>query len=207
MLGVISLETPQRKWASSRLEGRNSWIFSSCGRCSPLTTGTSGTRSGGLRKAQSPCELLGGLLGFLSRRCWGLRPCVESVPEPEESSPVLTWILGNFWSLPRGVSPRLEWGHQSALSSRAVVAVSCFPSIHQVICGFPSRLSHEAFPRGFPTGLSHVPPWCVSILGLKVEAVQGKQVSLEWTETSGGLWEWWHDPGVPLAFPVESASS
>ena len=73
------------------------------------------------------------------------------------------------------------------------------------ICGFPSRLSHEAFPRGFPTGLSHIRG--VSILGLKVEAVQGKQVSLEWTETSGGPWEWWHDPGVPLAFPVESASS
>ena len=32
--------------------------------------------------------------------------------------------------------------------------------------------------------LSHVPPWCELILGLKVEAVQGKQVSLEWTETS-----------------------
>ena len=46
-----------------------------------------------------------------------------------------------------------------------------------------------AFPKGFPTGLSHVPPWCELILGLKVEAVQGKQVSLEWTETSGGLWE------------------
>ena len=44
-----------------------------------------------------------------------------------------------------------------------------------------------AFPRGFPTGLSHVPTWCESMLGLKVEAVQGKQVSLEWTETSGGL--------------------
>ena len=52
-----------------------------------------------------------------------------------------------------------------------------------------------------------MPPWCESILGLKFEAVQGKQVSLEWTETSGGLWEWWHDPGVPLAFPVESTSS
>ena len=77
----------------------------------------------------------------------------------------------------------------------------------QGISGFPSRLSPEAFPRGFPTGLSHVPPLCESILGLKVEAVQGKQVSLEWTETSGGLSEWWHDPGVPLAFPVESASS
>ena len=56
MLDVISLETPQRKWASSRLEGRTSWIFSSCGSCSRLTTGTSGTRSGGLRKYQSPCE-------------------------------------------------------------------------------------------------------------------------------------------------------
>ena len=116
---------------------------------------------------------------------------------------MLTWILGYFWSLPRGVSPRLEWGHARALSSRAVAAVSRFPlrgSRHL-------WLSHEAFPRGFPTILSHVPPWCESILGLKVEAVQGKQVSLEWTEISGGLWEWWHDPGVPLAFPVESASS
>ena len=46
-----------------------------------------------------------------------------------------------------------------------------------------------AFPRGVPTGLSHMPPCCESILGLKVKAVQGKQVSLEWTETAGGLWE------------------
>ena len=35
-----------------------------------------------------------------------------------------------------------------------------------------------------------------------MEAVQGKQFSLEWTETSGGLWELWHNPGVPLAFLV-----
>ena len=40
---------------------------SSCGRCSRLTTGPSGTRSGGLRKGQSPCEFLGGLSEFLSR--------------------------------------------------------------------------------------------------------------------------------------------
>ena len=64
-----------------------------------------------------------------------------------------------------------------------------------------------AFPRGFPTGLSHMPPWCESILALKVEALQGKQISLEWTETSGALWEWCHDPGVPLAFTAESAFS
>ena len=54
-LVVISLDTPQQKWASSRLEGRTSWIFSSCSRCSRVTTGTSGTRSAGLRKGQSPC--------------------------------------------------------------------------------------------------------------------------------------------------------
>ena len=148
---MISLQTPQRKWASSRLEGRTSWIFSSCGRCSRLTTGTSGTRSGDLRKGQSPCALLGGLSGFLSRRCRGLRPCVVSVPEPEDSSPVLTWILGYFWSLPRGVCPHLEWGHARALSSRAVAAVSRFPSQGSR----DLRLSLEAFPRGFPTRLSH----------------------------------------------------
>ena len=85
--------------------------------------GTSGTRSGGIRKGQFPSELLGGLSGFLSLRCRGLRPCVPSVPEPEDSSPELTWILGNFWSFPRGVSPRLEWGHARALSFRAVAAV------------------------------------------------------------------------------------
>ena len=151
MLDVISLKKAQRKWASSRLEGRTSWIFSSCGRCSRLTTGTSATRSGSLRKGQSPCELLGGLSGFLSRRYRGLRSCVELVPEPEESSPVLTWILAYFWSLPRGVSRRLEWGHARALYTRAVAAVSRFPSRG-------SRdlwLSLKAFPRGFPKRLSH----------------------------------------------------
>ena len=106
-------------------------------------------RTGGLRKGQSPCEFLGGLSGFLSRRCRGLRPCVESVPEPEVSSPVLTWILGYFWSLPRGVSPGLEWGHARALSSRAVALVAPFPSSG-------SRdlwLFHESFPQGCP--MSH----------------------------------------------------
>ena len=121
-----------------------------------------------------PSELVGGISGFLCCRCRGLGPCVESVPEPEDSSPVLTWILGYFWSLPRGVSPCLELGHARAISSQAVAAVSRFPR-------FPSRgsrdlwLSLEACPGGFPTGLSHLPPWCESILGLKVEAVQGNR--------------------------------
>ena len=115
--------------------------------------------------------------------------------------------LGVLLESPQGSHSCLEWGPSRALSSRAVAAGSRFPSRGSTDLWLPSRLSDEAFPRGFPTGLSHVPPLCETILGLKVEAVQGKQVSLEWTETSGGLWEWWHDPGVPLAIPVERASS
>ena len=111
--------------------------------------------------------------------------------------------LGVLLESPQGSQSSFRVGAGSELSSRAVAAVSRFHSRG-------SRdlwLSIESFPRGFPTGLSQVPPWCESILGLKVKTVQGEQVSLEWTETSGGLLEWWHDPGVPLAFPVESTSS
>ena len=122
--------------------------------------GASETRSGGLRKGQSPCEFLGGPPVFLTRRCRGIRPCAESVLEPEDSSPVPTWILGYFWSLPRRVSPRLEWGHARAITSRAIAAVSRFPShgsrglwlsLEAFPRGFPTRLSHEAFPQGCPT--------------------------------------------------------
>ena len=148
---MISLETPQRKWASSRLEGRTSWIFSSFGRCSVLTTGTSGTRSGGLRKGQFPCELLGGLSGFHSRRCRGLRRYVESVPEPEDSSPVPTWFLEALLESPQG-----------SQSSSRVGACTCafLPSCSSsVTFPFPwikeSVAFLEAFPRGFPTRLSH----------------------------------------------------
>ena len=98
-----------------------------------------------------PMRVAWGPSGFLSCRSWGIRPCVESVPDPEDCSPVPTWILGYFWCHPRGVSPRLEWGPACGLSSRDVAAVSLFPSRG-------SRelwLSLEAFPRGFPTRLSH----------------------------------------------------
>ena len=125
----------------------------------------------------------------------------------EYSSPVLAWILGDFWILPRGVSPRLEWGHARVLSSRAVAAVS----------GFPSRASRdlclflESFPRSFPTRLSHRSVTRATVVSvyprLESRGSEGKTDFPEWTEISGGLWEWWHNPGVPLAFPVESAYS
>ena len=94
-------------------------------------------------------------MGFLSRRCRGQRPCGESVPEPEDSSPVLTWILGYFWSLLRGVTLRLELWHARGLSSRAVAAGSYFCRVDKGSVafprGFPKRHFHEAFPQGCPT--------------------------------------------------------
>ena len=79
---------------------------------------------------------------------------------------------------------------------------SCSSSVR-----FPGELTqgYVVVPQG-ATGLSHVPQWCESIFWVTVEAVQGNQVHLEWTETFRTLSEWWHDLGVPLAFPVESAS-
>ena len=143
---MISLEMPQREWVSSRLEGRTSWIFSSCSRCPRLTTGTSGTRSGALRKGQAPCELLDGLSGFLSCLCRGLRSCVESVLEPEDSSPVLTWILGYVLSLPWGDS-RSTPSSMSALERNPQVPA---PSQHKVLG--PGILIHSIYRRGFLRG-------------------------------------------------------
>ena len=88
-----------------------------------------------------------------------------------------------------GVRPESPLGSQS--SSRVGACTCAFlPSYSSsVMLPFAWIKGSVAFPRGFPTGLSHVPPWCESILDLKVESMLGKQVSLEWTETSGGLWE------------------
>ena len=78
---------------------------------------------------------------------------------------------------------------QGSQSSSRVGACTCafLPSCsNSLMLPFAYIKGSVAFPRGFPTGLSHVPPWCESIVGLKVEALQGKEVSLEWTEISGG---------------------
>ena len=98
-----------------------------------------------------PMEVARGPLGIPLPSMPGPKTLCGSVPEPEDSSPVQTWFLGYFWSLPRGVSPRLVWGHVRGLSFRAVAAVSRFPSRgSRDLC-----LSLEAFPRSFPSRLSH----------------------------------------------------
>ena len=115
--------------------------------------------------------------------------------------------LGVLMDSPQGSQSSYGVGACTCAFLPALAAVSRFPSRGSRDLWLSLEALQEAFPRSFSTGLSHVPPLCEWILGLKFEAVQGKQVSLEWIEISGGLREWWHDPGIPLAFPVESASS
>ena len=58
-----------------------------------------------------------GPYGFLCSRCQGQGPHLKLRPEPQCSSPVLTWISRFLWSFHRGVRPRLMCRHASLLSS------------------------------------------------------------------------------------------
>ena len=147
---MISLETPQRKWASSRLEGRTPGFSRVAAGALDFRGGHTGPALVGSGKA-SPNSSCSGASRDSAPVDAGPEILCGVGPEPEDSSPVLTWILGYVWSLPRGVSPRLEWGHARELSSRALAAVSHFPSRGSRDQG----LSLEAFLRGFPTRLSH----------------------------------------------------
>ena len=83
----------------------------------------------------------------------------------------------------------LESREGSQASSRVETCVSAFLLSCSSSGSLPVELTQGsvAFPRGFPTGLSHVLQWCESILGVTLEAVQGNQVHLEWTDIFGGL--------------------
>ena len=103
----------------------------------------------------SPHAVARGPLGIPLPSMPGLGPCVESVPDPEDSSPVLRWILGSS-----GVS---QGSHSSSRAGICtwVFLPSCSSSVTLPFAwimgsvafprGFLRRLSHEAFPQGCPT--------------------------------------------------------
>ena len=149
----MSLKTPKWKRASSRLEGRITWFFSSCSRS--LSSYYWDLRDPLVWPQERPVSMrvTRGLSGFLSSRCRVLSPRLELRPEPEFSSPALTCILGFLWSLHRGVRPRLEWRHASLFLPRCSSSVRLPVKVKQ---------GSGAFRRSFPTRLSHVPPLCVN---------------------------------------------
>ena len=106
-------------------------------------------RSGGLRTAQSPCELLRGVSGLISLPCPGLTLCG-----------VGHRTLGFLSSADMDLGVLLESPQGSQSSSREGACTCAFlPSLAALSC-FPSRrswdlwLSLQDFPRGFPTRLS-----------------------------------------------------
>ena len=121
---------------------------------------------------------------------------LPSMPGPKTLCGVRAGTSGFVCSADMDLGVFLECPQGSQSSSRVGACTRAFlPSCSSSVT-LPVTLTQGsvAFPPGFPTGLSHVPPWCESILSVKVKAVQGNQVPLEWTETFGGLLEWWHDP-------------
>ena len=107
-------------------------------------------------KASPHASMLGGLSGFLSRLCRGLRPCVESVPESEDSSPVLTWILGVLLESPQGSQSTSRVGACTcaflpSCSSSVTLPFQWIKGSGAFPRGFRTRLSNEAFPQGCPT--------------------------------------------------------
>ena len=152
---MISLEAPTRKWASSRLEGRTSWIFSSCGRCSRLTMGTSGTRSDFLRKASPHASCLGasrnsspvnaGALYLVWSRCWNLRITLQclhgswgtsGVSQVSQSSSLVGAFMCTFLQ---------------SCSSSVTLPFARIQGSLALSGGFPTMLFHEDFPQGCPT--------------------------------------------------------
>ena len=103
----------------------------------------------------------------------------------------------------------LESPQGSQASSQEETCRSTFLSSCSSRVSLPFELTQGSVysPREFSTGLSQMPPWCESILRVTVEALQGNQVPLEWTETFESLLEWCTTPEVPLDIPVERASS
>ena len=129
--GKISLKTPQQKRASSHIEGRISWFLVSCSRKHGVPLELGQGLQGPSHVASGKSSLLAsckGLLGIPLHRCRVQGPHLELRPQPQGSSPLLTWISGFLWSFYRGVKPRLEWRHASLLSSPAVTVVSGFLS-------------------------------------------------------------------------------
>ena len=110
----------------------------------------------GPQKRPLPMRIARGLSGFLSRRCRGLRPCLESVPEREDSSPVLTWILGVLLESPQGNQSSSQVGACTcaflpSCSSSVTLPFGLIKATWAFPRGFLMRLSFEAFPQGCPT--------------------------------------------------------
>ena len=96
--GGISLETQHRNRASARVEGRISWLFSSCGGFLSSYEGDLRDLLVGPQGGPVSTRISRAPYGFLCNRCRGQGPHLELRPEPQGSSPGQTWISGFLWA-------------------------------------------------------------------------------------------------------------
>ena len=152
---MISLDKPQRKWASSRLEGRSSWIFR-------VAAGTLDLRRGLRDPLWWPQERP---VPMRVAR-WPLRIPLPSMPGPKTLLGVGARTRGFLSSADMDLGVLLESPQGSQSSSRVgactfAFLLRCGSSVMLPFAwfkgsvafprGFPSSLSHEAFPQGCPT--------------------------------------------------------
>ena len=127
----ISLETPQWKRATSRIEGSISWFFSSCSRNLgvplELRLGPQGPAcvASGKSSLHANCK---GPLGIPLQSLPGPISSLEMRLERQGSSQRLTCISSFLWSFNRVFRHRLVWRHASPLSYQVVKTVSGFLS-------------------------------------------------------------------------------
>ena len=147
--GGISLKMLQRKRASSSVEWRISWCFSSFFRkrgvllkirrgpheLACVATGKS--------SLHASCE---GPLGILLQSVAGPRSSSGAEPRTSMFLSSVDKVSGFLWTFNRGVQSRLVWRHASRFSSRSVTVVSVFLRVDVGICGCLLRC-HRAATR------------------------------------------------------------
>ena len=103
---------------------------------------------------------------------------LQSVLSPKASCGVEAGSKGFLSSADMNLGVPLESPQGSQASSRLETCTSAYLRSCNSSLSLPIALTQGsvAFPPGFPTGLSHMPRWCESILSVTVEAVQGNQV-------------------------------
>ena len=149
---MFSLEKPQRKWASSRLEGRSSLIFRIAagaldvrrGLRDPLwwpqerpgpmraARGTLGITLPSMPGPKTLCGVGAGTRGFLCSADMDPGVLLESPQGSQSSSRVGTCTCAFLPSCSSSVTLPFAWNKGSVAYPR----------------GFPTRLSHESFPQG-----------------------------------------------------------
>ena len=151
---MISLETPQRKLAHLAWKGEPPGFSRVAAGALELTMGTSVTRCGGLRKRQPRGSSLGasrdsspvdaGAKDLVCSRCRNLRIPLQCDMD-----------LGVLLESPQGSQSSSQVGACTCafLPSRSSSVTVPFAWIKGSVAfprGFPTRLSHEAFPQRVP---------------------------------------------------------